>query len=117
MKCRTCRRPAVVDVRRHNAAFCRDHFLHHCEEQVRRAIYLESLLIAIFGALLGLALGITFGVLFTHTLRSQGLTVISIPWTQDAIFLVVAGLVGVLAALWPAIRAARTKPLEAIADA
>jgi uncharacterized protein (TIGR00269 family) len=28
----------VVDVRRHNAAFCRDHFLHHCEEQVRRAI-------------------------------------------------------------------------------
>ncbi|MFI5045521.1 MAG: tRNA(Ile)-lysidine synthetase [Acidimicrobiia bacterium] len=38
MKCRTCRGPAVVDVRRHNAAFCREHFLHHCEEQVRRAI-------------------------------------------------------------------------------
>ena len=38
MKCRVCRGPAVVDVRRHNAAFCRDHFLHHCEEQVRRAI-------------------------------------------------------------------------------
>ena len=31
--------PAVIDVRRHNAAFCRDHFLHHCEEQVRRAIH------------------------------------------------------------------------------
>ncbi|HEX5586142.1 MAG TPA: ATP-binding protein [Acidimicrobiia bacterium] len=28
----------MIDVRRHNAAFCRDHFLHHCEEQVRRAI-------------------------------------------------------------------------------
>ncbi len=38
MKCRTCRGPAVVDIRRHNAAFCREHFLHHCEEQVRRAI-------------------------------------------------------------------------------
>jgi uncharacterized protein (TIGR00269 family) len=38
VKCRTCRGPAVVDVRRHNAAFCREHFLHHCEEQVRRAI-------------------------------------------------------------------------------
>ncbi|MET0626824.1 MAG: ATP-binding protein, partial [Acidimicrobiia bacterium] len=38
MKCRTCRGPAVIDIRRHNAAFCRDHFLHHCEEQVRRAI-------------------------------------------------------------------------------
>jgi len=38
VKCRTCRGPAVIDVRRHNAAFCRDHFLHHCEEQVRRAL-------------------------------------------------------------------------------
>jgi uncharacterized protein (TIGR00269 family) len=38
MKCRRCRGPAVVDIRRHNAAFCRDCFLHHCREQVRRAI-------------------------------------------------------------------------------
>jgi putative ABC transport system permease protein len=86
-------------------------------KQVRRAIQLESLLIAIFGALLGLVLGITFGALFTHTLRSQGLTEISIPWTQDVVFLIVAGVVGVVAALWPAARAARTKPLEAIAEA
>jgi uncharacterized protein (TIGR00269 family) len=28
----------VIDVRRHNAAFCQDCFLHHCREQVRRAI-------------------------------------------------------------------------------
>jgi uncharacterized protein (TIGR00269 family) len=33
-----CREPAVIDIRRHNAAFCRDHFLRHCSEQVRRAI-------------------------------------------------------------------------------
>jgi uncharacterized protein (TIGR00269 family) len=38
VKCRVCRGPAVIDIRRHNAAFCRDHFLHHCREQVRRAI-------------------------------------------------------------------------------
>ncbi len=38
MKCRRCREPAVIDIRRHNAAFCRDCFLHHCREQVRRAI-------------------------------------------------------------------------------
>ena len=38
MKCRVCKEPAVIDVRRHNAAFCRDHFLHHCDEQVQRAI-------------------------------------------------------------------------------
>jgi putative ABC transport system permease protein len=82
--------------------------------QVRHAIWLESMLIAIFGALLGLVLGITFGALFTHTLRSEGLTVISIPWVQDVIFLGLAAVVGVIAALWPAIRAARTRPLEAI---
>jgi uncharacterized protein (TIGR00269 family) len=38
VKCRVCRAPAVLDVRRHNAAFCRAHFLKHCGEQVRRAI-------------------------------------------------------------------------------
>lgn len=38
MKCRVCRGPAVIDVRRHNAAFCTDHFVRHCEEQVRRAL-------------------------------------------------------------------------------
>jgi tRNA-5-methyluridine54 2-sulfurtransferase len=38
VKCRVCREPAVLDIRRHNAAFCRDHFVKHCAEQVRRAI-------------------------------------------------------------------------------
>jgi tRNA-5-methyluridine54 2-sulfurtransferase len=38
MKCRRCKAPAVVDVRRHNAAFCPDCFLRHCREQVRRAV-------------------------------------------------------------------------------
>ncbi len=39
MKCRRCREPAVIDIRRHNAGFCRDCFVRHCEEQVRRAIH------------------------------------------------------------------------------
>src|ERR687896_2370252 len=38
MKCRRCKAPALIDVRRHNAAFCADCFVHHCREQVRRAI-------------------------------------------------------------------------------
>jgi uncharacterized protein (TIGR00269 family) len=38
VKCRRCKAPAVIDIRRHNTAFCRDCFLHHCREQVRRAI-------------------------------------------------------------------------------
>ncbi len=38
MKCRRCKGPAVIEVRRHNAGFCGDCFVHHCREQVRRAI-------------------------------------------------------------------------------
>ncbi len=38
MKCRVCRGPAVIDVRRHNAAFCPEHFVVHCREQVARAM-------------------------------------------------------------------------------
>jgi uncharacterized protein (TIGR00269 family) len=38
MKCRRCREPAVIEVRRHNAAFCAGCFLHHTREQVRRTI-------------------------------------------------------------------------------
>ena len=38
MKCKVCRQHAVVDVRRHNAAFCKDHFVDHFQNQVARAI-------------------------------------------------------------------------------
>jgi uncharacterized protein (TIGR00269 family) len=38
MKCRRCKAPAVIDLRRHNAAFCQPCFLGHCREQVRRTI-------------------------------------------------------------------------------
>ncbi|HLA93588.1 MAG TPA: MoaD/ThiS family protein, partial [Actinomycetota bacterium] len=38
MKCRRCKAPAVVEIRRHNTAFCRDCFLRHVHEQVKRAI-------------------------------------------------------------------------------
>ncbi len=38
MRCRSCRQPAVIDVRRHNAGFCADCFSRHCHEQVRKGI-------------------------------------------------------------------------------
>ncbi|QBJ97837.1 FtsX-like permease family protein [Rhodococcus sp. ABRD24] len=85
--------------------------------QVRRTIYLESVLIAVFGALVGVVLGVVFGWGFVRTLADQGLDQISVPWGQVAAMLIGSGVVGVLAALWPASRASRTKPLEAIADA
>ncbi|MDQ3941451.1 MAG: tRNA(Ile)-lysidine synthetase [Actinomycetota bacterium] len=38
MKCKVCRDHAVIDVRRHNAAFCREHFLALVRKQVARTI-------------------------------------------------------------------------------
>jgi len=38
VKCRRCRQPAVIELRRHNAAFCPECFLHHARQQVRKAI-------------------------------------------------------------------------------
>jgi len=84
--------------------------------QVRRAIYLESTLIALFGAITGVSFGLTLGALFVRTLRNQGLAHVALPVGQSVAMLVMAAVVGVLAALWPAVQAARTRPLDAIAD-
>ena len=63
MKCKPCGAEAVIELRRHRAAFCQDCFLHHCHEQVRRAIsshsmmrHSERVLVAISGGKDSLAL-------------------------------------------------------------
>lgn len=38
VRCRVCREPAVIDVRRQNANYCRDHFLRMCRDQVAKAV-------------------------------------------------------------------------------
>jgi len=38
MKCRVCRGPAIIDIRRHNANFCAEHFLKLCRDQTAKAI-------------------------------------------------------------------------------
>ena len=37
-KCRTCKAPAIIDLPRHNAHFCAEHFLELCRRQVVKAI-------------------------------------------------------------------------------
>jgi len=38
VKCTVCKEPAILDVRRHNSAFCADHFLRLCRDQVAKAV-------------------------------------------------------------------------------
>jgi len=38
VKCTVCRGPAIIDIRRHNAYFCPEHFLRLCRDQVAKAI-------------------------------------------------------------------------------
>ena len=77
-------------------------------------ITLESVVIAVLGAVLGVVMGIGFGVALMHALRDEGLEVIGVPVGQLAMFLVVSLVIGVLAALLPARRAARLDVLKAI---
>ena len=75
----------------------------------------ESVIIALFGAVLGTAVGIFFGWAMVHALKKQGITALTIPGGQLVVYVVVAGVFGVIAAIWPARRAARLDVLAAIA--
>jgi len=83
--------------------------------QLRWMITLESVVIAVLGAVLGVLLGIGFGVALMYALKDQGLEAISIPYGQLVVFLLLALVIGVLAAVFPARRAARLDVLRAIA--
>ncbi|MGA4843372.1 ABC transporter permease [Streptomyces sp. G45] len=83
--------------------------------QLRRMIRLESVVIAVFGAVLGLALGLVWGVSMQQVLQLQGLTAFAVPWSTVVTVVVGSVVVGIVAALLPALRASRMNVLEAIA--
>jgi putative ABC transport system permease protein len=83
--------------------------------QMMRMVTVESVVISVFGALLGLAVGSGLGAAVVRALRDQGFTNLALPWSRMAVYLVLAGFVGVIAAVLPAIRAARINVLGAIA--
>jgi putative ABC transport system permease protein len=82
--------------------------------QVKSMIRWESVLIAVFGALLGTAVGVFFGWAMVQALKDEGISVLSIPGGQLVTYIILAGLAGVLAGLLPARRAAKLNVLSAI---
>jgi putative ABC transport system permease protein len=82
--------------------------------QIRDMIRLESTVIAVYGAVLGLVLGLVWGVAAQRVLAAEGVEVLTVPWATIAAVLSGSAVVGLLAAVFPARRAARMNVLTAI---
>ena len=81
--------------------------------QMRRIVRYESVITSVIGGLMGTVVGVFFAYAVTTRFADQGFA-FSVPFGQLGVFLVVAMIVGVIAAVLPARRAARIDILEAI---
>jgi len=77
---------------------------------VRRQFLLEAVIISVLGALFGILLGVAIGNLFSIVL-STGFVV---PWNWVIYGIVICTIVGLLAGLYPALKAGRLNPIEAL---
>ncbi|MEU4505980.1 FtsX-like permease family protein [Streptomyces sp. NPDC024089] len=84
---------------------------------IRRMVRLESVVISLFGAVLGIGTGV-FLAWTGGSLTASGLPdyTTTVPWPRLALFLALAVLIGILASIWPAGRAARLNMLRAISS-
>jgi putative ABC transport system permease protein len=83
--------------------------------QVKTMIRSESLIIALFGAVIGVGMGTVVGLALASALRSNGVTSVAVPVPSLIAFLIVSAILGLIAASWPARRAAGLDVLAAIA--
>lgn len=79
-----------------------------------RMVTVESVVISLFGALLGVVVGTGLGAAVTRALADEGISDVALPWGDLSTYLVLAAVVGVVAAVLPAIRAARVDVLRAV---
>jgi putative ABC transport system permease protein len=83
--------------------------------QVRSSVRWESVITAALGTVQGLVVGLLLGYAIVVALRSEGLNTFTVPWPAIIAVLVIAFLIGVVAAIYPARKATRVDILEAIA--
>ncbi len=84
--------------------------------QLRRAVRLESVLIALLGTFLGGAVGVFFGWAMVQALADQGFSEFVVPIVEVGVIVVLAVIAGVAAAVLPARRASKLDVLRAIAS-
>ncbi|WP_062303209.1 ABC transporter permease [Demequina subtropica] len=82
---------------------------------VRRMIRIESVVMSVFGAVLGIILGVALGIALIRALEEFGFDTVAVPWGLLAVYTALAIVAGIVAAWWPARRAAKLDVLEAIA--
>ncbi|HUQ40145.1 MAG TPA: ABC transporter permease [Acidimicrobiales bacterium] len=84
--------------------------------QTRRMVRAESVIVAVLGAVLGIVVGVGFGILIVRALYDEGIRQLTVPAGQLVVLIVAAAVAGILAAIFPARRAARLDILQAIAS-
>jgi putative ABC transport system permease protein len=82
--------------------------------QVRAMVRWESVVISLIGALSGAGLGIGIGLALSQALKDEGIKAISVPGPQIAVYVALAAIAGVLAAVGPARSAAKVDVLKAV---
>jgi putative ABC transport system permease protein len=87
------------------------------KSQVRTTVRWESVITSLLGAVVGIVLGVGLGWVIVYALRDQGLSSFSVPVGTTVSILVMAFVIGVLAAVYPAWRATRVNLLAAITTA
>ncbi len=84
--------------------------------QLRSSVRWESVIIALLGTLLGLVIGVVFAWAMVKALADQGIDKFSVAPAQLLLIVILAALFGVLAAVWPARRAAKLDVLASISS-
>ncbi len=84
------------------------------QRQVRTIVRRESVLMRVLGAVTGVALGALSGIALSRALVKQGINTVAIPTGTLAIYLLLAVLVGIMAAIGPARPAAKVDVLRAV---
>jgi putative ABC transport system permease protein len=87
------------------------------KSQVRTTVRWESVITSLLGAVVGIVLGVGLGWVIVYALRDQGLSSFSVPVGSTVSILIMAFVIGVLAAVYPAWRATRVNLLSAITTA